>query len=666
MNGQMKDNINNEFNFEISYIEKEKKYGNYRKLDDLNDFKELYIIVSRFKSLVIEEFETKLNTMGEYPARANGGTQPVLRSMKLFYDSDFKDIIDKASQFYKFKEAHYCNMKLNKADKLYIVGDIHSSLYNLLQIVFKLMVDDVIDDSLKVQKDKYLVFLGDIVDRGPYSIECLMVVFKLKLLNPARVLILSGNHESPKQYKKYGFKYELDAELLGEDADEIIKNCAELLTNLPIVAFAKYDGDDKAVQLCHGGIDLHFSGKNYSVYNPICCPTYNTYPESGISGPKKFVYRQSFFDDEEMSYKNGFLYGDFTSNHKSEKHPGKDYREKVGTADTMKYLGKNKLIGIISGHQDKSSVLVQLSDEKDGYKPSTIPDYSKKEKTQLYVPPKNEYIILGDSGVLSVITSTAVGSKGNSELRESTYLTMSKHSENKVTLQVNYIRINEPNVNIKWLKLFSDKYADMEEHFKNKSWKPGMVYSEKELQEENRKEEKLKEETSLSRRLHLAGTPKGYQPAEEADSQTPASMRDTFGNPRRGKIITGDGNLGNNKVKYFTQKILKLNELNEKLDELSVDETKKNDIKDKINEIREKLEAIEKNAKTSGDTNTLNQEDINPINESIKGLHELFKSVGFDFKSIPMSKGEKSILSELSQEDFLEYTDKSGTKKKEA
>jgi len=111
---------------------------------------------------------------------------------------------------------------------------------------------------------------------------------------------------------------------------------------------------------------------------------------------------------------------------------------------------------------------------------------------------------------------------------------------------------------------------------------------------------------------------------------------------------------------------MKLNELNEKLDELSVDETKKNDIKDKINEIREKLEAIEKNAKTSGDTNTLNQEDINPINESIKGLHELFNSVEFDFKNIPMSKGKKSILSELSQEDFLEYTDKSGTEKTEA
>ncbi len=41
-----------------------------------------------------------------------------------------------------------------------------------------------------------VVFLGDIVDRGPASRECLMEVLRAKRENPERVYLLMGNHEA--------------------------------------------------------------------------------------------------------------------------------------------------------------------------------------------------------------------------------------------------------------------------------------------------------------------------------------------------------------------------------------------------------------------------------------------------------------------------------------
>ena len=59
------------------------------------------------------------------------------------------------------------------------------------------------------------LFLGDYVDRGPQSVECICLLFALKIRYPSQVFLIRGNHETPEMTEVFGFAEECLRKLNG-------------------------------------------------------------------------------------------------------------------------------------------------------------------------------------------------------------------------------------------------------------------------------------------------------------------------------------------------------------------------------------------------------------------------------------------------------------------
>src|SRR2546427_10481265 len=70
--------------------------------------------------------------------------------------------------------------------KTFVVGDIHGRCAQLLNLL---------DMLPRKESEETLVFLGDLIDRGPDVPGCVEHVIQLCRGNPERVLCLRGNHE---------------------------------------------------------------------------------------------------------------------------------------------------------------------------------------------------------------------------------------------------------------------------------------------------------------------------------------------------------------------------------------------------------------------------------------------------------------------------------------
>lgn len=149
---------------------------------------------------------------------------------------DFLSIISKSKKIFA-KEPFVLELNASKpAEKIAVIGDIHGNLESL-QLVLREI------ESLEAEK---ILFLGDIVDRGPGQLECLCYVLSLKISNPDRYYILKGNHETLEMNQYYGF-FDVFQERF-EKIDDF-RYLVELYECLPVCAIV-----NKKIFCVHGGI----------------------------------------------------------------------------------------------------------------------------------------------------------------------------------------------------------------------------------------------------------------------------------------------------------------------------------------------------------------------------------------------------------------------------
>ncbi|KAH3660376.1 hypothetical protein OGAPHI_006962 [Ogataea philodendri] len=206
-----------------------------------------------------------------------------------------------------------------------VVGDIHGQYYDLCKML------NMCGDP----KNTQYLFLGDYVDRGDYSMECLILLLAMKINYPRSFWLLRGNHETKRMTEHFTFKRECSVKY----SLSIYREALNTFKMMPFCAVL-----NEQFFCCHGGISPEL--EKLSDIDEI-----NRYrldfPSKGLFSDIMWADPSPDYDSEEFSKNDYDSY--FRDNY--ERHCSYYYSYNA----VCRFLENNSLLSVIRAHQAQDS-----------------------------------------------------------------------------------------------------------------------------------------------------------------------------------------------------------------------------------------------------------------------------------------------------------------------
>ena len=198
---------------------------------------------------------------------------------------------------------------LSLSGDVQIVGDLHGHIFDLYRIFA---------NCGKPDKTRYL-FLGDLIDRGSFSLETVTLILLAKVLFPTSVYVIRGNHEFVQMAHQFGFEKEIVTRF---GSNILLAEFGKVFSYLPLAVLLNNE------YLCiHGGLS-----PNLFSINQI----------RAIQKP---------FDSFESIIPASILWSDPKDNVDKFEPSTRGVGFFFGKSVTHEFLKENKILKIIRGHE---------------------------------------------------------------------------------------------------------------------------------------------------------------------------------------------------------------------------------------------------------------------------------------------------------------------------
>ncbi|CAO3607584.1 unnamed protein product [Cunninghamella blakesleeana] len=228
-----------------------------------------------------------------------------------------------------------------------ICGDIHGQYYDLMKLF---------EVGGHPTATRYL-FMGDYVDRGYFSIECVLFLWSLKLWYPTTFHLLRGNHECRHLSEYFTFKMECEKKYSLKVYD-LVMDCFD---SLPLAAVV----NDQF--LCvHGGLSPELK----TLHDIEKIDRFREIPTSGIMCDLMWADPFEDFDSEQHLR--------FEHNHVR----GCSYF--FGYKATCQFLERNNLLSVVRAHEAQANGYRMYEKSKETGFPSLMTIFSAPNYIDVY------------------------------------------------------------------------------------------------------------------------------------------------------------------------------------------------------------------------------------------------------------------------------------------